>query len=291
MMSAVPKIIPELIDYPDTDGEPMAESDFQRDYLTYLVESLKIHFQDQSQVYVSGNLLIYYKPGNSKVSISPDVFVVFGVSNQSRRIYQTWVEGKGPDWVMEITSSSTRTQDEKIKPGLYQKLGVKEYFQYDPTGDYLTPALRGRHLVGQSYQDLPVWSQADGTSILCSEVLDLQFHLIAGQLRVFNPATQRYLLNHSETLKAYHQESERAELESERAELEKQRARKALVQVAQEKQLTRKALVQVAQEKQLTRKALRQATQEKQRAEQEQQRAEKLAAQLRALGIDPDQLK
>ncbi len=277
MMSAVPEIIPELIDYPDTDGEPMAESDVQRDYLTYLVESLKIHFQDQPQVYVSGNLLIYYKPGNSQVSISPDVFVVFGVPKQPRRSYQTWVEGKGPDWVMEITSSSTRTQDEKIKPGLYQKLGVKEYFQYDPTGDYLTPALQGRRLVGQSYQNLPVWSQADGSSILFSAVLDLQFHLIAGQLRVFNPATQRYLLNHSETLKAYHQESERAELEYTRAELEKQRAKKALVQVAQEKQLTRKAL--------------RQATQEKQRAEQEQQRAEKLAAQLRALGIDPDQFK
>jgi len=69
-----------------------------------------------------------------------------------------------------------------------------------------------------------------------------------------------------------------------RAELEKQRARKALAQVAQEKQLTKKALQQTVQEKQRVREALAQVA-------QEQQWAEKLAAQLRALGIDPDQLK
>ncbi|NEP63249.1 MAG: Uma2 family endonuclease, partial [Symploca sp. SIO2G7] len=31
--------------YPEPDGSPMAESDPNRDYLVYGVESLKIHFQ------------------------------------------------------------------------------------------------------------------------------------------------------------------------------------------------------------------------------------------------------
>lgn len=33
--------------YPDSDGTPMAESDPARDYLTYSVEALSIHFQSQ----------------------------------------------------------------------------------------------------------------------------------------------------------------------------------------------------------------------------------------------------
>jgi hypothetical protein len=49
--------------YPDTDGAPMAESDPARDYLIYSVEALSIYFQNRDDVYVSGNLFIYYKQG------------------------------------------------------------------------------------------------------------------------------------------------------------------------------------------------------------------------------------
>lgn len=45
--------------YPDTGGRPMAESDFQREPLSYAVGALRRYFHDQEQVYVSGNLLIY----------------------------------------------------------------------------------------------------------------------------------------------------------------------------------------------------------------------------------------
>jgi Uma2 family endonuclease len=62
--------------------------------------------------------------------------VVFGVSNRKRRSYKTWQEGgKLPSFILEITSLSTKKQDEESKPLLYASLGVPEYFQYDPTGD------------------------------------------------------------------------------------------------------------------------------------------------------------
>jgi Uma2 family endonuclease len=72
--------IATLVDYPETDGQPMTESDATRDYLVYCVEALRNHFQSRRNVYVSGNLFIYYRKGDPKSVISPDVFVIFGVN-------------------------------------------------------------------------------------------------------------------------------------------------------------------------------------------------------------------
>ncbi|ELR97376.1 hypothetical protein [Gloeocapsa sp. PCC 73106] len=60
-MSSTP--LKTTIIYPDSDGAPMAESDRARDYLTYSVEALQVYFQDKQDVYVSGNLFIYYQQG------------------------------------------------------------------------------------------------------------------------------------------------------------------------------------------------------------------------------------
>lgn len=129
--------------YPDTDGLPMAESDFQRKPLTYAVEALDIYFQNRSDVYVSGNLCIYYRERDPRAVVAPDVFVVFGVGKHDRSSYKLWEESKAPDFVLEITSQSTRNADQESKPQTYAQLGVREYIQYDPTGDYLTPPTPG----------------------------------------------------------------------------------------------------------------------------------------------------
>ena len=74
----------DLTHYPDSDGKPMTESDATRDYLLYCVEALELYFQSRRSVYVSGNLFIYYEQGNPKAVVSPDVFVIFGVSKRKR---------------------------------------------------------------------------------------------------------------------------------------------------------------------------------------------------------------
>ena len=94
-------LISDRIIYPDTDGQPMTESDATRDYLIYGVEVLRLYFKSRPNVYVSGNLFVYYEEGNPRASISPDVFVIFGVSNRQRRSYKTWQEdGKLPSFVL-----------------------------------------------------------------------------------------------------------------------------------------------------------------------------------------------
>lgn len=246
----------DLIIYPESDGQPLAESDVTRDYLLYCVEVLRLYFQSRRHVYVSGNLFIYYQEGKPQVSISPDVFVIFGVSSRKRRSYKAWEEnGKLPDFILEITSRSTKKQDEVEKPKLYASLGVQEYFQYDPTADYLNPQLKGSQLVNGSYQPLTLQNSSQ-VPYIHSQVLGLDLQLqpsasdlqLPHELRFYDPQTRIKLLS--------------------REEVEQQ-----LDLVQQERDL---------------------AQQERDAAQQERdtaaQRAAILAERLRAMGIDPDTL-
>lgn len=141
--------------YPDSDGKPMAESDFQRDYLLYAVEVLEHHFREREDVYVSGNLLIYYEEGKPHRSVAPDVFVVFGVPGHNRRVYKLWEEKVVPQFVLEITSISTKRHDLNTKKSLYARLGVQEYWLYNPK-DFSTapPSLQGFSLVSGHYRPI-----------------------------------------------------------------------------------------------------------------------------------------
>ena len=115
----------------------MAENDPQRTVITYAVEALDHYFASHHDVYVSGNLLIYHEQGNDKAVVAPDVFVVVGAPKHERASYLLWQEPKAPDWVLEVTSRSTRRTDQGRKRDLYAQLGVQEYWLYDPTRDYL----------------------------------------------------------------------------------------------------------------------------------------------------------
>lgn len=196
---AVNYAIPQTqIHYPDSDGKPMAESDFQRGPLIYAVEALSIYFADRPEVYVSGNLFIYYERGKPESVVAPDVFVVFGVPKRKRNSFRLWEENKAPDFVVEITSDATHAQDQGPKRGTYAYLGVREYFQFDPTGDYLEPRLQGLRLAGRNYDPLPTESLPDGSLSIHSRVLGLEVRLIQDELRFFDPATGRKLLSHAE---------------------------------------------------------------------------------------------
>ncbi len=214
--------------YPDSDGLPMAESDPARDYLLYSVEALSLYFQARSDVYVSGNLFIYYKRGVPDAVVAPDVFVVFGVENKKRRSYKAWEEdGKLPAFVLEITSKTTQENDEEDKPKKYQSLGVFEYFQYDPTGDYLQPQLKGVRLIEDRYV-LIASHFSNNTFSLHSQTLGLDLRLTDGELRFYEPETDKRLLSHAE-LDAARQQAEEARQQAEEARRQAEQAQQQAV--------------------------------------------------------------
>ncbi len=113
----------------------MAETDVHIDALLYLREALKDYFRDAPQVYVAGNMLLYYEEGNPAACVAPDVFVGQGVAKRERRTYKLWEEGQPPAVVFEITSRGSRLEDLGTKRVVYAMLGVREYFLYDPLGE------------------------------------------------------------------------------------------------------------------------------------------------------------
>jgi len=118
----------KVVHYPETDGKPMAETDIHYEVVTNTRFALQWYFRDREDVYVSGNLFVYYEEGNPKKCVAPDVFVVFGVPKKRRRVYLVWEEGKGLDVVFEFTSRKTRNEDFGRKMDIYRGiLGVREF--------------------------------------------------------------------------------------------------------------------------------------------------------------------
>ncbi len=140
--------------YPESDGKPMAETDIHRDLMIDFILMLKDYFKNANDVYVSGNLLLYYEEGTPKSFIAPDVFVVFGVEKKRRRTFMTWNEPNTPDFVLEVASPGTFREDMGKKKDLYESvLAVKEYYIYDPLGQ-IVPSFVGYRLVSGKYQEI-----------------------------------------------------------------------------------------------------------------------------------------
>ncbi len=213
--------------YPESDGQPMAESDCHRIWMTRIIDILMERYRGEP-VYVSGNMLMYYVEGDSKKSVAPDAFVVKETTTQWRNIYKVWAEGKPPQVVFETTSDTTRDNDLKIKPAIYRSMGVAEYFLYDPTADYLDPPLQGFRLTPNGY--VPMKPNAAGR--LESEQLDLWLELDARELVFRDRHSGRILETGVEAAKRVAdqqrraKERERAAKEFERAEKERERAEK-----------------------------------------------------------------
>lgn len=202
-MSARQKDLLKDIEYPESDGQPMGETDKHRQLMIDLIEALKIYFAADPNVYVSGNLMCYYEENNPKVSISPDVFVVRGAAKHERRIYKFWEE-PAPNVVVEISSRKTRKDDFGKKKNIYRELGVREYFVFDPDAKLRAPLrafrLHGAELVEEMVTGNRVRSQELGLELVHTQET----------LRLYNPRTNEFLLTPAESYVRAEQEATRA---------------------------------------------------------------------------------
>ena len=194
MVQTKSQITVAAVEYPCSDGNPMAETERHAMVTMDARQALGWHFRDRPDVYVGVDMLLYYVEGDPKRSVAPDVFVVLGAPKlPPRDNWLVWAEGgRTPDFVLEITSKATQAVDEGRKRRLYRELGVSEYWQYDPTGDYLEPALKGSRLVDGRYRPIKAVTELDG-SLRCRSVLGLELRLERDELRFFDVAKRRYL--------------------------------------------------------------------------------------------------
>ncbi|MBN3899008.1 MAG: Uma2 family endonuclease [Nostoc sp. NOS(2021)] len=223
-MTTTIKIVNPNIEYPSSDGEPLAESYLHLYAILTTLEIIKQYLAGR-QATVLADQFLYYAQGFPKLRVAPDVMVIFDVPPGGRDSYKVWEEGQVPQVVFEMTSQGTQKQDQEQKKNLYEQLGILEYWLFDPKGEWIEEKLRGYRLEGETYQLI-----VDGIS----QPLGLRV-AVEGELLGF------YRLDTGDKL------------------------------------LTPTELAEQLQ-------------QERQRANQERQRADKLAEYLRSQGIDPDNL-
>ena len=195
----------------------MAETDVHWNQIVILRYGLELALRSHEQVYVGSDLLFYYVEGDPTKRVAPDVFAVLGAPRGKRRIYQLWKEGRVPDVVFEVSSKGTADEDLGTKKGLYEYLGVREYFLVDPEGDYLEPPLQGFRLGEGGYVRLL------GPTLHC-EALGLDVRRHGDYVRLFATATGELLPTPVEAFERAEAERGRAETERERAETERERA-------------------------------------------------------------------
>ena len=177
------------VHYPETDGEPMAETDIHAKLLIYLRESLELFFADRVDVYVTGNIMFYYVEGEPEESVAPDVMICFGVPKGNRTSYKTWEENDVvPAIVIEIASRGTWRKDRLEKVELYAMLGVQEYYIFNPMYSKTLPAFMAFRLNEGKLDSIAI---EDGR--MKSDVLGLELVDTGKTLRLFNPQTAEFL--------------------------------------------------------------------------------------------------
>jgi len=262
--------LPTEDDLPCDDGEPM-ETQLHVFQMLFLIESLSYYWRDRQDVFTTGNMFVYYRydEDGRAHSLGPDFFAVLDVSRRPRKSWVVWMEGKGPDVVIELLSESTALRDRTEKKRIYQdQLRVPEYFWYDPFGEEWA----GFTLQDGVYQPIVPQPGPRGTGErLKSKRLGLMLVRWEGS----------YLGVHGRWLRWATPEGEIVPIDAEVAVQEQQRADQA-------RERAERAQEQVIQAQEQASQAQRHAEQERARTEQERVRAERLAEKLRALGVDPD---
>ena len=191
--------------YPETDGMPMPDGEYQAPLYIRIVGMLLTFFRNVPGAHVNGNTFLYYVEGNPRRFVSPDCYVVFGLSDaaleslKSNNTYLLWEVGKPPEFILEIGSESTGNVDTGRKRELYAELGVGEYWRYDETGgDYYGEALVGERLVDGEYERLEMRYEGDGDVWAHSDALNLDLWWMDGELRFWDPAAGEWLLTQDE---------------------------------------------------------------------------------------------
>ena len=210
--------------YPESDGKPMAETERHFREILKNFSRLENHFAPIPDVYVLGNMLMYYEEGDPHKSISPDIFVAFGVGRKERRTYMIWEEGKPPDFVLEFASKKTHRKDLIDKKRLYASIGIQEYFLYDVEGLYLPTALIGFRLVNTDYVEI----SANVNGGMPAVTLGLEFHLIDDEFSIYDPIKQEWLKTAAERAENAEERAENAEAEAAqlREEIERLKAQR-----------------------------------------------------------------
>jgi Uma2 family endonuclease len=202
------------IEYPESDGQPMAENTKQVEWIVTIEGGLAAQYASDPNVFVAGDLFWYPVEGRNDIRVALDVLVVLGRPRGHRGRYLQWLEDNiPPQVVFEIWSPGNTTKDYTNKYRFYNKYGVQECYLYDPDRSELLGWLRrGDDLI--EIESMNGW---------VSPRLGIRFEWDGGELKLFHPDGERF--------RTYVELAQAAEAERVRAETERARAERLAAQL------------------------------------------------------------
>lgn len=245
----------------------------------YLIEVLTWLLHRQLYA-VHENYNFYQTTREHERPLIPDIAVIRGIPRSRTRSYRVGISGPPPHVVFEFASEETWRKDLITKPGAYERMGVWEYYAYDPNQPPLPLSRRrGQRLFG--------WQRDRQTGVLRA-ILPDEYG------RIWSPFLHSYLVPDGELLSLTDRfgnprlteaeaEKKRADAEAERAEEERERARTQAERAEAERR-------RAEEERERAKAQAERAEIERRRAEEALQRIEIMEKRLRELGEDPDQL-
>ena len=235
----------KTLHFPDSDGRFLPENHRQAEAIVSLRCDLQAHFYGPRDAFVGGNMFVYYDPSDANKSVSPDVFVVLDHDLGDRQTYKLWVEGKPPDFAVEVVSPSSRVRNRTDKKDLYARLGIGEYFLFQPDPGRPAPRLVGYELWGGKYLEMPSVNAPGGALEIRSERLGVSLRVEGERLRVRNLETGEDY--------AWHEDRQVRQIAAERARraAEEQSRRDARARQAAEEQSRRDTQARQAAERRI----------------------------------------
>ena len=244
------------------EPEPVEDGMQQELPINDIQGALRWRYQGRNDVFVSNAIFISYDRTNGNARIQPDLFIAFGVDAAAIREnlpnFWIWETGKVPDFVMEVASPSTAANDTGPKRNLYQRLGVTEYWRFDPTGgDLYGRPMLGERLIDGSYIPCEITAAPDGSQLSRSQLLNLDFSWDGAEFDVLDPATGKSI-KIMELLTAEQEAREAAEAERNAAQSQAAQAEAAHI-AAQSQAAQAEAARQAAEAQASQSEAARQA--------------------------------
>ena len=247
------RTLPDIF-YEEPEG--LEEGMRQESTIDRIKRSLQERYQNSEDVFISNGVFLSYDINNGNARVCPDLFIAFGVDAPTIRVnlpnFWVWETGKVPDFVMEVASPSTAANDLGRKRDLYARLGVTEYWRFDPSGgDLYGQSLAGERLVDGNYVAFDLSVGSDGSQRAHSQLLDVDFYwdgegfdVLAhdtGKSLFPREVAQDTLLSAEEALRAAEAEhnqarsrAEQSEARAEQAEAEAARLREQLRRLEEE---------------------------------------------------------
>ena len=191
--------------YPE--GPQVPEGDMQMRRRVELAVALRSWVsENHSEAWVCCDINIYYREGDPRVVVAPDLAVAFGVDKsavENKGTYKVWEAGAIPSFVLEIASPKTYKVDLCDKPAKFADLGVSEYWRLDPTGgDLLGTPLAGERWQNGQWEPIAITPEAPGDDRIelrgHSDALGLDLCWAPPKLRLYHPTTATWLRDHED---------------------------------------------------------------------------------------------